>query len=351
MSQLDRRWGVVWGLLVLAAATDARGQNVDSIQGISGAGEFGTVMEMSRTEVVFDVRGLKKKYAVNEIRRIKFAEEPRELTRGRDAALDEKYEEAKAELAKVVTDGITKPFLLQDIEYFRAYVEAQLALTAGGDKVNAVRVMRAFAENPANQNSYHFFAAVRILGDLAVALNSFDNAVKYYGQLAEAPWPEYKMQASLYEAHALAAGQKWNEALGKYNEILAVASDSTEAKRQKKLAKAGKARCLAFAGSPEEGVKLAEELIAENDSQAEALLFGRAYVALGNCYLKMDQPQDALMAFLTVDTLFYREAETHAEALYHLVQLWRDVNKSDRAIKAQSLLQNRYGGTSWAKKG
>jgi tetratricopeptide (TPR) repeat protein len=102
-------------------------------------------------------------------------------------------------------------------------------------------------------------------------------------------------------------------------------------------------------GDPEQGIALLEELILDNDPRDEEL-FGRAYNALGRCYMKLDKTTDALLAFLHTDVVFTSEPDVHAEALYHLGQLWSQVNQSERSLRARSLLNDRYSGTRWARR-
>jgi hypothetical protein len=104
---------------------------------------------------------------------------------------------------------------------------------------------------------------------------------------------------------------------------------------------------LAETGKADEAIKQLQELIRKNDPQ-DAVLFARAYNALGRCYLKQNKPKDALLALLHTDVLFYSDADAHAEALYHLSKLWNEVNKSDRALAARTTLRERYAGSVWA---
>jgi hypothetical protein len=55
------------------------------------------------------------------------------------------------------------------------------------------------------------------------------------------------------------------------------------------------------------------------------------------------------LAFLHVDTLFFADADQHAQALYYLSDLWGQLNQPDRALEARTTLKNRYAGTRWAK--
>ena len=134
----------------------------------------------------------------------------------------------------------------------------------------------------------------------------------------------------------------------RFAELMESEVDTPQATQQKRLARVGRATSLIELGAFAEAQADLEELIEKHDPQ-ESELFGRAYNALGKCHLRADRPQDALLAFLHVDLLFYSESETHAEALYHLAKLWQSFDKTERAASARSLLADRYAGTKWAK--
>ena len=56
------------------------------------------------------------------------------------------------------------------------------------------------------------------------------------------------------------------------------------------------------------------------------------------------------MAYLHTDILFYTDPEIHAEALYYLTNLWKEVNATDEATDARNLLNDRYPGSTWANR-
>lgn len=345
-----RPWICVAGIGLLAGMTNAvRAQQSDSVME-RGSTTFGTITEITRSQVSLETNQGKKQFAVPDIQKITFKGEPRELRNARDAVLRGQFENARSELEKISLDGLTRTEMLQDIEFYKGFVEGRLALVGGGDKAAAVKALRAFVENPGNQQSLHYFAAVELLGDLAVALGSLDNGIKYYGLLAEAPWPAAQMKGAVLEGNALLANAMHPAALAKFDSVLASPVDDTRARETKLLATLGRAVCLAATGQTEAGIALASQVIAENDSQAKPVLFARAYNALGNCYLQAKQPQDALLAFLHVDLLFNQDPDAHAEALYHLSSLWRELNHAERALQARGMLEDRYSGSPWANR-
>ncbi len=343
-------FGAVGVAVVLIFASVANAQQFDSVVGNRGTPNFGTITAMSRTEISVSTTGGNKKFATNEVQKVTFKGEPRELRNARDAIKKGQLESAQSSLDEINTDDISRPEILQDIEFYKAFCEGKLALVGGGDKAAAVRALRACESNPANKDSYHFFEAMELLGDLAVALSFFDSAASYYGKLGEAPWPDYRIRANVLQADALVAGKDHAAGLKKYEEVLANSLDDGEAREQKLLATLGRAVCLAEAGEAQQGIDSVRKVVQENDSRENPQLFARAYNALGTCYLKAGEPQEALLAFLHVDLLFTQVPDAHAEALYYLSDLWRTVNKAERAIRAQSVLKNRYSGSLWANR-
>jgi tetratricopeptide (TPR) repeat protein len=339
-----------WPLLLLIAP-GAAAQNLDSVMGARGTTSYGTVTEVTPAQVTLtEVQGSKKLFPVNELQKVAYGNEPRELRKARDSILRGQHESARSDLELINLAEVSRPEILQDIAFFKALCDARLALVGGGDKAAAVRALLAFLSNEQFQNSFHHFAAIELVGDLAVGLGRYENAIEYYQRLAEAPWPDYQLRARELEARALVANDQHPEALRVYEQVLASALDTAEARELKQLANCGKAVCLAATGNPREGIQLIQSILAEHDSRQNPMLFARAYNALGNCYLIADQPEEALLAFLHVRLLFHQDPDAHAESLYHLSRLWRTLNRSERALRAQSQLQSRYSGSRWANK-
>lgn len=335
-------------LLALSGAVTAQAQRSDQVFPQRGSPLTGIITDIAKTHVTINVRGSDQKVEVIDLKRVTFAEDPLELTRSRDAILNGQLENGLAELKRIDPASIERDYVKQDLAYYIAYAQAKLALTGGGDKAAASQALLNFVG--AAKDSFHFFEAAQLLGDLAVATESYEEATKYYGAIAKlAPWPEYQLRAAVLEARALEAQGKPAEAVAKYDTVINNPIDTAEATRQKALARVGKAVGMAESGQAAEAIQLVEEIIAKSDPQ-DGELFGRAYNALGRAQLKANRPKEALLAFLHVDVLFYSQPDVHAEALYHLTKLWQQANKSDRAVTARTLLNERYAGSPWSKR-
>ena len=109
------------------------------------------------------------------------------------------------------------------------------------------------------------------------------------------------------------------------------------------------ALALALAGNPSEGEKLAMQII-ENESSKNIELFAHANNALGVCYARQQKNKEAIRAFLKTDLLFTIDPDSHAQALYHLVELWAQSDRPSRASRARQKLTERYRNTYWASK-
>lgn len=307
----------------------------------------GTITETSPNEITMNVQGSDRKIPVIEVKKIMFGDDGPELRRARDSAIAGEFNFALEELKKINPENLKRDLTKADWDYYKAYCEGKLAMGGMGDKAAAVRSLLGFMNT--HRTSFHAYEAAELLGDLAVSLESFDNAIKYYGFLGRAPWPDYQMKSALLEGRALLTQEKYPEALEKFEGLVSKGSGDAAIQRQILFANLGKAIALAGTGKADEGVKLAQDIIAKNDPQ-DRVLFGRAYNALGLCQLKANNPKEALLAFLHTDLLFDEEPEIHAEALYHLSRLWADANKADRAVRARGTLTSQYGGSVWAKR-
>jgi tetratricopeptide (TPR) repeat protein len=323
-------------------------QTTDILHLANGRQIRGQVQAISKTEISIDVRGKGQQLSVIEVDRIMFSREPSQLRRARGLIRDGQLQDARLALNQIDRDLLARDsdFVRTDVQFYDAYCQAKMALSMGTDLTSVSRAMFKFIKE--HPDSHHYFDAVETLGDLAMALGKYSGAIKYYGELGRSPWPSLRMRGALLEAGALRSDGKYTEALKKYDAVIAVGISTPEAVRQKTLARVGRAGCLAELGQASEAIESIEQVIEKGDSQ-DTRLFAEAYNALGACHRQMNQPQDALLAYLHVDLLFYQTPEAHAEALYHLGNLWSQVRKPQRAEDARRVLKSRYPGSRWAK--
>ena len=336
-------------LAVLVSSQQARAQGFDSVRSsggkVSTQGKI-TAITSEGIEVTKGAAGVKETVPVNTIYMVVFTGEPAGLSRARINALNGNFDNARQELDKVDASEINRPEVKTDMDYYKVYCAAQLALGGAGAPAAAEKALVDFVK--ANRNSYHYYEACEVLGDLAVAQQKYADAAKYYGPLENSSFPDFKMRAAVRLGRALQAQDKHQEAIAKFDPVLNASASGDEAARQVLAATLGKAVSLAATNQVNEAIKLVNTVI-EKASPEEIELNARANNALGNCYVKAGKNKEALRAFLKVDLIYNGLPEAHAEALANLKRLWTSVGKEDRAQEALQLLKERYPDSSWAK--
>jgi tetratricopeptide (TPR) repeat protein len=330
--------------LMLLASTTVHAQ-FDTVFGAKGTPDKGSIVQMTPTQVVIDIAGRQVTHEVKDIRKVTFADDSAELQNARDAVLAGQLEQALEDLNRLNPANITRQVVKEDVIYYKAYADARLALQGRGNQAAAETNLLNFVRS--NSKTYHFYEAAELLGDLASAQANWDKAAAYYGSLSNSGWPEYQLRSDLLVAQVLVNQGKFKEAAAKYDAVIKNSLSTPEADRMKLLATVGKAKCVAEAGQPQQAVPVIENIIAKNDPK-DSELFARAYNALGDAYRKLDQPEDALLAYLHTDVLFFSNSDAHAEALYRLNNLWTQQNQNDRALQTRNLLNSRYSSSRWA---
>lgn len=323
-------------------------QAQDKVYPIQGAVASGKIVEITRDEITIEVRGNNQKLPVSEVRKVVFDDEPSGLDRAREMFAQEQYSQALEELKKIDPSTIANPLIVQDIEFYRFYSEGKLGLTgSGGDKAKAKAGLLALASK--NKNSHHMIELSALLGDLAVGLGKPDEAVRYYGLLLSSPNAEVKALA-VYRLGQLELGQsKYTEARTRFQQLAGLTSSSAATVRLKSLAEVGLALCDAREGKPQQALDQLKQMVAKYDSTDQEL-FARIYNAQGACYTALEKPTQALLAYLRTDLLYFTDAESHAEALYHLISLWPKAGEPARATETRARLVSKYAGSVWANK-
>ena len=333
-------------LISLSSALAMAQGGFDVVTLYEGSPKRGAIVEMSKDKIGLEVSNVVTHVDVGDVKRVTFADAPALLTSAQASIASGQLEDAVEKLRKIDKADIQRNIVADEVDFYLAYCQAKMALAGSGDKNAAVTAMRTFADN---SGTYHYYEANEMTGDLALAVRRPDVASVFYKNVSNAPWPEFKVKAAVLEGNALLAQEKYTEAGAKYQMVITANLNTPLASRQKEFAALGKAKCLGNLNKATEGIKLCENIIANSDSR-DGELFSRAYNALGACHLAAGKEKDALLAYLHVDLLFYQDPSQHAEALYHLIDLWKTENEADRALKSRSLLKSRYPGSVWASK-
>ena len=326
-------------MATIASGLKAPGQ--DRVRTTQSGQVVGEIVETSPTEVSLSKGSTgTEKVPVNEIRSIIFKGEPNELTQARVNAQNGGFRNALNQLGDIEISKLDRDLIRQEVEFYRAYCTAQLALLGTGKVKDAGPQMLRFQR--AYPNSYHYYQARETLGDLFVAANRLANAEKEYAELEKAPWPGYQARAKLLLGRALQGQGKHSEAIQKFDAALAAAGSGEDGKAARLAATLGKAISASKTGQLDQGVTMIYQVIRDADPE-DSELHAIAYNALGQCYEEAKKPKEALLAFLHVDVLYSSIPAAHVEALEHLAVLWASFGQAGRAREARGLLRDQYG--------
>jgi len=348
---LKKNWLVMGlvGSVFVSMAAEGIAQDTITLKrrGRRGSKILGEITEVSRTSIKLKTGDGTKSISVNEVQRISLNGEPSGLRQARTAVLAGQYEQAITALDGLRVRGNLGGLIRQEIGYYRAIAEALLALQGNGDLVEAKTRLNDHMRN--DPQTFHFFEAVEVLGDLSKAVGDYDDTAKYYTLIGKAPWPDYELRGQVLLGNALRSQAQWKSAILEFDKALSANAADPASIRQQSLARIGKAACQAELGEASQAISDLQDVIAKHDTQ-DGELFAQAYLALGAAHAKLDQPMDAVLAYLHVDLLFYKQRSAHAEALFHLAELWPVLEQPSRGIESRRMLQARYGGSVWAKK-
>lgn len=330
-------------LLTLASL----GQAQDRVYPKRDAVASGKFVEITPTSVKITVRSKEQTYDMADVRKLSFDDEPNTLDRVRESVLQGQYEQALDEVKKISTDGIKNPLIKQDIDFYRYYCEGKLGLAGQGDKLSAIKGL--LSVDNANPKSHHFYELSDILGQLALAVNQPDQALRYFNRLLSAASPDTKALGAYRLGSAELAQGKVDEAKVRFGQLASATSASPEMGRLKSLAEVGLAICEQLAGNNEQALQKLDSLVQQYDSTDQGL-FARINNAKGACYAALGKTNQALLSYLQTDLLFFTDAEAHAEALYHLSKLWPLAGQPARGAEAKARLTAQYASSLWANK-
>lgn len=280
-----------------------------------------------------------------DIKRIRFADEPNELNRARNAFYDENYELTLGELEKI-SPIPERAIIAQDIAWLKAMANARLSLAGGRvapDK--AIEEIKAFYGS--YPDSHGLDAVLDLWAQLVFQKGQFAEAIRMFERLAKSPWPEISVRAQFDLGRALLNEKKYPEAQAVFERIAQISDSSDLAMLIRQLAECLRIETLAGQGKADEGLAAARTIIA-NTSVRNATLLAHAYNALGVCHLQKGEFKEASRAFLHTDLLFSTDPYTHAQSLANLVAIWQKLDRNDRAVETRTKLMDRYRNSFWA---
>lgn len=340
-----------WALTaIVASSLTIPAVQADTIQRKSGGRRLsGEVTAVSKTEITVKPQsGEAVTIPANDIALITWDDAPPDLSVAISDENGGRLESALARLAKSQEAAKSGPANVKtDIEFLIARVTARQALVDAAKRDEAITLLTAFQKAAAD--SFRYYEAVGYLGQVQLAKGDYAAARAAFDILAQSPWKDFKLAATISNARILSAEGKPDDAVKLYDEVIASAGNDPAEQARKYEAMVGRARGLATQSNFAEALASLEEVTNKGPADDSALQ-AEAYVLEGSCLQGLNRTKEAILAYLHVDVLFAKESAMHAESLYQLSRLWRLVQHDDRALDAQAKLVASYPNSEWAKK-
>ena len=295
----------------------------------------GEVKSSGPEAIVVTVRGQDKEAATGGIVTVSFGDEPATVRNARADFTAGRLEEVLADAEALAAASDRRPHVAADAAYMAAAAAAELALQGFGDAASAAFALDGFLDKFGD--SWRKWPATELRGRLALAAGDAQTANARFAELAQSSQPKYRALAAVRGGEAALLGGNATAAAQRFRQARQL-SEAAQDERLALQARLGEATAAAAGGSHQAAVQVIETVIAEIPAE-QNLLHARAYNALGDAYAGSNAPEDAALAYLHVDLLYFQDPEQHRRALLGLQDVWRELGRNDRAADVQQRLR------------
>ena len=339
--------------LALAAAAAPQAMALDEvIRRSTEKSAQGDIESVSRTEVVVQPRvGEAITVPANDIVDVNYDAAPPAQTLARSQEANGQFDLAIKSYQQAASESAAADANLQaEIAFSIARTNAKIALADPAQLPDAQAGLLAFTES--NRDHYRFYEAQLLLGDVALANSALTAANAAYSVLADAPWTDHQMAGEIGKARILFARDDIAGAKEAFDKVAATdAADAGQLSR-KLEGMLGQAKCLQAQSQHDQAVVILDEVVSQS-SERDTRLQAEAYLRQGESFAALgDRVKEAILAYLHVDVVptLSQHGDFHAEALYHLAQLWPAAGQPARAAEAAGKLEQTYPNSEWVKK-
>ncbi len=316
---------------------------------------FGTIESVSSESVQLLPRGstsASREIGVSDVVMIQFSDEPQDLIEAKRRLVKNNFVGALEAIQQVDKDAIQGASVAVRGEY--AYVRAVAAGHVAMGATEKISPALSSIKKVIDQftRSIHYYDLLEVAGDLEQALGRYDEAASLYKKIAIGP-PPMVVRAGRLQGDVLAAEGRYPEAIKEFEKVQSVDLVGGFVEQEKMMACLGQAESLLSLGRFSEAASIIRTMLSGSLPEdvpvsVTNVLLGNGYSLLGRALAEMEQDQDALIAYLTVDLVYGDAPETHAEALFHLFQLWNRGGYPRRAAEVRERLIKTYPQSTWA---
>jgi tetratricopeptide (TPR) repeat protein len=312
----------------------------DRVQPRQGVPVSGTLESVSRDGVQIRTRaGNLQTINAWQIAFVAFDREPTALTRAKEQASTEAYQQAADELAKVDTAQLASAAARTDYRFYQVFLAGQLALQGGGEIAAAAEALEQFGRE--NRDLHHYFPMVRLIAQLAELQGEEAKATRFYQSFGQAEHEPWRSEAIYRQAELARRQGDLAAARQGFDDLLARGTTGPESQPWRALAEVGRIRSQMGPDQWEASLKELRQLVERTDME-QRVVMAHLFNAQAVCLVELGRIDEAVLAYLHTDLLFSGEAATHAEALYHLSSLWPKVGQPQRGAEARARLQSEY---------
>jgi tetratricopeptide (TPR) repeat protein len=310
----------------------------------------GTITDISKTEIVVQSTAKNKPpthIPANDIKEVKWNNEPPELTLLRSAERKNSFAKALAGYKKVYEKiGSSQKNLRNDLSFLIARVTSQLA--AGDDKYleDAISLLEKFRKM--NPNHFRYYESLILLNKMYQKKNDPEQVRQISELIATAPWKDFRDSGKIEKAYALLSTGDADQALELF-EIIILEYNKQPENVQALKAILGKAKCQLKLKELQKAENSINHLLDHANPESKQFL-SETFLVQGELYRSQNLPKDAILAYLRIDLIFHKDKKAHAEALYWLAILWKQVGHETRSSKNSEILKTKYPESSWISK-
>jgi len=348
MSHRNRRFGTILGSslsLALASLATSSGDIVTlssdaTTKAAAGGVVRGTVTSESSTKVEVKLGNTVTSIPTNEVVSIAYDNQPVSLTQARDKEAANSLTEAADLFKKAAAEASSRPFIAEDAAFGQARALGELALTDASRAPEAISLLDAFART--YKAGRHVGPALEALARLQIARDNYPALETTLAALSQLPKGDDR--AAIFRIKVLTKKGQLDQALAELDKVISSAPDGSVKKRDAQLSKAENLVALKKYADAEATVRAVIKAAATEDAATQAA----AHNTLGDCLRAAGKSKEALYAYLHTDLLFSKEKDEHARALAQIAQLWRELNRADRADEALERLKQEYPRSPYA---
>jgi tetratricopeptide (TPR) repeat protein len=346
--QMNRLIFMAGAMLAASLVVNTSGA-VDIITRKSGKTAQGDITAISQESIsVKSGIGEMIEVPANDIVSVRWGAEPAELNLARSAEDGDNLDRALEQLKTSSGNAGTNEAVKTEIEFLTARVTSRLALEQDSSKLAAASAsLDSFVK--AHSDNFRYFDSLQLLGAVQLAGQDYSGAEKSFGQLARAPWSDYKMAAQNSTAKLAFQKGDLNAALTAYEQVLSQSGSAAGEVSRRNEALLGKAAVQLKQGNADIALKAVVEAIAKTNPE-DSTVQATAWNLKGDCLKTQGKVKEAILAYLHVPVLFEKEKVPLAEALYNLAVLWPRADQPERGLAARQELEESYPDSPWTKK-